>query len=224
MFTMFMAGLYSPYARAEDSAALLARCAPKVHVETLGAIVRTESNGDVFVVSDDGPRGMPWSQRKHLLRSFKPASAQEAAELARHLIAKGHLVGMGLTQVNSQHLPTLGVSIEQLFDACTNLTVGGQMLSRLYQQALGRFKDEQAALRAAISAYNTGNFRDGLLNGYVVKVVANARNGVPVLKTATVPAEKKRSQKSRSQAVTQAPRRIVLPSYGGVQEPLIAGG
>lgn len=201
----------------------MTECAPKVHSETLGAIVKTESNGHVYAVSDDGPRGMPWSQRKHMLRSFRLGSAQEAAELARTLIAQGHLVGMGLTQVSSQHLPKLGVSIEQLFDPCTNLMLGGKILSLLYEQALHRFKGEQAALRAAISAFNTGNFHDGFRNGYVAKVVANARAGIPEMRTAAGAAGKSRNRKPRSQPEAPAARQIVLPMYGGVQEPLIAG-
>lgn len=208
---------------AKAPAELLAECAPKVHSDTLGAIVRTESNGHVYAVSDDGPRGMPWSQRKHMLRSFRLSSAQEAADLARTLIAQGHLVGMGLTQVNSQHLPKLGVSIEQLFDPCTNLMVGGQILSLLYEQALRRFQGEQTALRAAISAFNTGNFYDGLRNGYVAKVVANAREGIPTMRTAAGTASKSRNRKARAQPEAPAPRQIILPTYGGVQEPLIAG-
>jgi type IV secretion system protein VirB1 len=202
---------------------LLVECSPKVHSETLGAIVRTESNGHVYAVSDDGPRDLPWAQRKYMLRSFRLGTAQEAAELARSLISQGHLVGMGLTQVNSQHLPKLGVSIEQLFDPCTNLMVGGQILSLLYEQALRRFKDEQTALRAAISAFNTGNFYDGLRNGYVAKVVANARDGIPALRTAAGTAGKNRNRTPRAQPKAPAPRQIILPTYGGVQEPLIAG-
>lgn len=201
----------------------MSECAPKVHSATLGAIVKTESNGHVYVLSDDGPRGMPWSQRKHMLRSFRLGSAQEAAELARSLIAQGHLVGMGLTQVSSQHLPKLGVSIEQLFDPCTNLQLGGQILSLLYEQALRKFKGEQTALRAAISAFNTGNFHDGLRNGYVAKVVANARAGIPEMRTAAGVAGKSRNRKARAQPEAPAPRQIILPTYGGVQEPLIAG-
>jgi type IV secretion system protein VirB1 len=157
-----------------------------------------------------------------MLRSFRPGSAQEAAELARGLIAEGHLVGMGLTQISSQHLPKLGVSIEQLFDPCTNLMVGGQLLSHLYEQASSRFKGEQTALRAAISAFNSGNFYDGVRNGYVAKVVANARVGIPTMKTAGAPLGRRRTQKIR-QSTTPAPRKIILPSYGGVQETLVAG-
>lgn len=172
-----------------DTAALIERCAPKVDVDTLGALVRTESSGHVFVLSDDGPTRLPWRQRKQMIRSIFPSSAQEAADVARKLINDGHLVGIGLTQINSQNLGGLGVTVEQLLDPCTNLAVGARLLRSLYQQALrsGRFPTADRALGAAISAYNTGNFNDGFSNGYVSKVLANMVVGVPRLRADPAP-------------------------------------
>lgn len=176
-------------AAAPDTAELIAKCAPKVDVDTLGAIVRAESSGHVFVLSDDGPAGLPWRQRKHLVRSIFPGSAQEAAETARKLIDAGHLVGIGLTQINSQNLRGLGVTVEELFDPCTNLAVGARLLRSFYQQALrsGRYANVDQALGAAVSAYNTGNFSDGFANGYVSKVLANMAAGVPRLRADPAP-------------------------------------
>lgn len=172
-----------------DTAELIGRCAPKVDVETLGAIVRTESSGHVFVLSDDGPARLPWKQRKHMIRSIYPGSALEAADIARKLISDGHLVGIGLTQINSQNLSGLGVSVEQLLDPCTNLSVGARLLRSLYQQALrsGRYRTPDQALGAAVSAYNTGSFSDGFANGYVNKVLANMAAGVPRLNAMPAP-------------------------------------
>lgn len=225
-------GVWASDSHAADTSAFLARCAPKVHAETLGAIVRTESSGHMFVLSDDGPRALPWSKRKHMVRSFRPGSLQEAANLARDLIAQGHLVGIGLTQVSSQHLPRLGVSLEQLLDPCTNLAVGGQILQVLYNQALREFRDEQTALRAAISAFNTGNFDSGIKNGYVARVIANARSGVPELRAPS--ASSTRKEEVRKSAGLQYPakrrpaveprREVILPAYEGVQRSLLAGG
>ncbi|NTB05929.1 lytic transglycosylase domain-containing protein [Agrobacterium tumefaciens] len=216
---------------AADSGSFLARCAPKVHAETLGAIVRTESSGHMFVLSDDGPRTLPWSQRRHMLRSFRPDSLQEAADLARELIARGHLVGIGLTQVSSQHLPRLGVSLEQLFDPCTNLAVGGQILQVLYNQALREFPDEQTALRAAISAFNTGNFEGGIKNGYVARVIANARAGVPELRAPTASTGRQEARRAtglqqprKQRPAVEQKREVILPAYEGIQRPLLAGG
>jgi type IV secretion system protein VirB1 len=191
---------------AESMETLIARCAPGVDVETLGAIVRAESSGHVFVLSDDGPRHLPWSRRKHMLRSIYPATAEEAASEARRLIAAGHLVGIGLTQISSQHLPGLPVTIEQLLDPCTNLATGAGMLRTLYQKAraTARYADPQHALGAAISAYNTGNFSDGFTNGYVHKVLANMKAGMPKLSSRALPTRGMRHTAAPAQLVASA--------------------
>jgi type IV secretion system protein VirB1 len=143
----------------------------------------------MFVLSDDGPAGLPWQQRKHMIRSIFPGSAEEAADVARKLIVAGHLVGIGLTQINSQNLRGLGVTIDQLLDPCTNLAVGARLLRSLYQQALRskRYATRDQALGAAVSAYNTGSFSDGFSNGYVRKVLANMAAGIPRLRAEPAP-------------------------------------
>lgn len=124
-----------------------------------------------------------------MVRSIFPGSAAEAAGIARRLISDGHMVGIGLTQINSQNLSGLGVTVEQLLDPCTNLSVGARLLRSLYQQALrsGRYRTSDQALGAAVSAYNTGNFSDGLANGYVSKVLANMAMGIPKLNAMPAP-------------------------------------
>lgn len=176
-------------AAAPNSAELIARCAPMVDAETLGAIVQAESSGHVFVLSDDGPARLPWHQRKSMIRSIYPGSAREAADIAHQLIGDGHLVGIGLTQINSQNLSGLGVTVEQLLDPCTNLAVGARLLRSLYQKALrmGKYPTPDQALGAAVSAYNTGNFTDGISNGYVSKVLTNMAKGLPQLWASAAP-------------------------------------
>src|ERR1700730_16398043 len=93
--------LVSGSTHAEDLAAMMQRCAPNVHPTTLGAIVKTESSGRMYVLLDNGPANLPFSVRKTMLRTIYPESAAEAATVARDLIARGHLVDMGLTQLNN---------------------------------------------------------------------------------------------------------------------------
>ena len=173
-------------AHGQDLSSLMAQCAPGVHPTTLSAIVRTESSGHMYVLADSGPRNLPWSIRKSMVRTFYPSTPQEAAEIAKSLIDSGHLVDIGLTQVSSQNLPRLGLSIEQLLDPCVNLRAGGQILTDFYLNARKQYKDQQSALLAAISAYNTGNFESGFSNGYVQRVVTNAGATVPELKTTSL--------------------------------------
>jgi type IV secretion system protein VirB1 len=74
---------------------------------------------------------------------------------------------MGLMQVNSSHLADYRLQIAQLFEPCTNLSVGADILTRSYKRAAVRFGDGQRALMAALSQYNTGDFEAGFRNGYV---------------------------------------------------------
>ena len=174
--------LASEAAMASDLEALMQRCAPEIHPTTLGAIVRTESYGKAFVISDDGPANQPWSVRKTMLRSFNPATAQDAVALVEKLTGEGHIVGIGLTQINSRNLVRLGLSVTSALEPCTNLRYGAKILLDSYQSAFKKYQNKDQALVAAISAYNTGDFENGVSNGYVQKVVNATQYQVPELK------------------------------------------
>ena len=72
-------------------------------------------------------------------------------------------------QVNSRNLRALGISILQAFDPCTNISAGATILSADYANASRLRGPGQAALQAALSAYNTGDFYRGFENGYVAR-------------------------------------------------------
>lgn len=72
-------------------------------------------------------------------------------------------------QINSQNLKGLGLTVEQVLEPCHNLAAGSRILSRGYAGAVKRYGHGQDALRAALSAYNTGNYERGFHNGYVAK-------------------------------------------------------
>ena len=96
--------------------------------------------------------------------------------MAYAAIEAGHSVDLGYMQVNSRNLPALGVSVEEMLsDGCKNIAAGAQILTAFYASALPKFGSEQAALRGALSAYNTGNFNQGFLNGYVARYGAAGR-------------------------------------------------
>lgn len=160
---------------------LLARCAPTVAESTMASIVKVESSGNVFAVADAGPVKLPWSVRKTMVRSYFPSSKQEAVDLVRSLMNKGHTVSLGLSQVNDRNLKRLGLSVDQVFDPCTNLSAGAQILTDFYQRASKQFGPGERALQAAISAYNSGDWERGVSNGYVTQVY-KAAGIVPALK------------------------------------------
>jgi type IV secretion system protein VirB1 len=153
-----------------EFSALMARCAPTVHPETMAAVVSAESRGHEFAIADAGPVALPWSQRKAMVRSIYPGSVDEAVATARALIANGHTVSLGIAQVNDRSLAKLNVALRDVFDPCTNVRIGGQILTDFYKRAVEKFGPGKTALNAALSAYNSGDWMRGAKDGYVNRV------------------------------------------------------
>lgn len=144
-----------------DLAALYAQCGPNVAPQTLAAIVRVESGGDPWRIGINGDYVLP----------RQPANQAEAIKVANRLIGMGYNIDMGLMQVNVKNLASLNLSVDAVFDPCTNVKAGAQILQSFYQKAVKDIGQGQQSLRRAISAYNTGNFSKGFANGYVAKVM-----------------------------------------------------
>lgn len=68
----------------------------------------------------------------------------------------------------------LGVTVDDMFNPCSNLNAAGVILKGNYQSAIKDASSEEAALYAAISAYNTGSPTKGFHNGYVNSVISNS--------------------------------------------------
>lgn len=145
-------------------------CAPAVAPETLLSVARAESHLDPLVI---GVNGRP----RQVLHPSSPAAA---GRLARSLLAQGRNLDLGMTQINVRNLRRLGLSVEEAFDPCRNLAGGAAVLVDNYLAAR-RSTEPQAALRAALSTYNTGDPSRGLRNGYVAAVQRAATQLVPAL-------------------------------------------
>lgn len=150
--------------------ALIAVCAPNVHPTTVQAIIKVESGGNPLALNINKRNGVAYPLNP------KIKSTVEAVRAAKGAISAGHTVDMGYMQVNSANLKRLGYTVEEMFDPCKNIKAGAQVLSEAYALALPIYGNEQAALRAALSVYNTGNFRRGFANGYVQKYVYGVHN------------------------------------------------
>jgi type IV secretion system protein VirB1 len=151
---------------------LAGQCAPAVAPETLVSIVSVESGFDPLAIGVNGSR----PQRLH------PHSAPEAVETAARLIAGGADIDLGLAQLNSRNLAPLGLSIADAFDPCRNLAASASILKAGYARANPQPGAEQAALRASLSLYNTGDEKRGILNGYVQRVETAAGRLIPRIK------------------------------------------
>jgi len=77
---------------------------------------------------------------------------------------------MGVMQINVKNLGMLNLSVDEVFEPCTNIKAGAQILQNFYLKSAKDIGQGQASLKRAISAYNTGNFHNGFANGYVAKV------------------------------------------------------
>jgi type IV secretion system protein VirB1 len=142
--------------------ALASQCAPGVAPQTVLAIIQTESSGEPFALNVNGGR-----QPAH------QSNAVDAAATARRYVAAGFSVDLGLGQINSRNMRWLGLTWETVFDPCTNVAALARVLTTNYN-AVKAGRDPQAALRVALSMYNTGSQTRGFRNGYVAKVVGNA--------------------------------------------------
>ena len=142
-------------------AALMAHCAPNVAPSTMTAIVRVESGGDSLAIGDNTTR-----------RSYFPHDRASAEALARRLLGAGHLLDVGIAQIDSMNFAGFGLSLHDVLDPCINLSVGARILSDDYAFAARRFGDGQVALHHAIGMYNTGRLNGGAR--YIARVLAAA--------------------------------------------------
>jgi type IV secretion system protein VirB1 len=92
-------------------------------------------------------------------------------QTATRLERDGFNYSVGLVQVNKKNFAKYGLTLTTAFDPCRNVKAGAGILKNCFFGARSSTKDEQAALRAALSCYYSGNFSTGFRDGYVQKVV-----------------------------------------------------
>ena len=147
---------------------LLMMCAPAVDPVTMAAIVKQESGGHPWVINNNSTKKSSF---------FK--SMAEAIAAARTAIENGQSVDMGLAQINSKNLKSLGLSIEQVFDPCTNIAAGAKILEYGFK--------ETGSLPGALSMYNTGKANSKIGNQYAQKVYSQAGVVVPAIPDGQIP-------------------------------------
>ncbi|WP_417276818.1 lytic transglycosylase domain-containing protein [Castellaniella sp.] len=155
-----------------ELAALALTCAPNIHPVTINALIRHESGVQPYAIGVN---------RKGKALAQQPSTLDEAQGAVRDLIDQGIDFDAGLAQINVRNWAWLGLDATTVFDPCRNLAAAQTVLSACYARALHTHQDQQRALRAALSCYNTGNFSRGFANGYVGKVLAQAGIKVPAL-------------------------------------------
>ena len=144
-----------------DLLTLIAACAPLVAPTTMKAIVLEESRGHPYAIHD-GATGKP----------IFPETKEQAVTIARQLIAGGSRLDAGLAQINSENWSWLGLDVERVFDPCSNLAAGEQVL-------LSAYTSGPHTVDAALSRYNTGHATRGIQNGYVGRVKSRLNGPQP---------------------------------------------
>jgi len=160
-----------------DFGQLALRCGPAVAPSTLASVARTESAFEALAINDNtsGTSGVP-------------ATRDIAIQLASKLLEAGHSVDVGIMQINSGNFQKLGLTLEAAFDPCKSITAAATVLTGNFSGGGDSHEGQQAALRVAISKYNTGDAQRGFDNGYVHKVELAARHIVPALDVGGPPA------------------------------------
>jgi len=165
-----------------------------VDPSTTQAIIQVESGGNPFSIGDNTTR-----------KSYSPRTKEEAIDLASNLLANGHSIDMGLMQVNSCHIRSMRLCLDDLFDPCKNISVGTRILADCYRR-FDNQPDKTIVLFKALSAYNTGSAWKG--PGYINKILkaANAPYRVAVL-NANSSTGNETSQVEKGRAARQNPNR-----------------
>jgi len=148
-------------------------CAPDIPFVTLRAIARAESAFHPYALSLDHPGR---TAREHgfkeggIFLARQPTTLAEARAWTHWLLKHGQTVSIGLVQVSTQRAADLRVSVDELFEPCTNIRAGARLLTTEYQRAAAVRGEGQEALRQALSEYNSGSPTLGLDNGYISSV------------------------------------------------------
>lgn len=146
------------------------KCANNVAIDTLIALVKTESSFNEFAIGVVGSRVK------------QPKSQTEALKTVDKLIREGKNFSIGLAQINKSNFKKFNVTPKDLFDPCTNLTIAQMILRDCYKRAKGT---DQERLSKALSCYYSGNEITGIKHGYVNKVLASSDSSehIPSIKS-----------------------------------------
>lgn len=144
---------FTPYLSCSD---------PYAHRSIMSAIVKVESGGNPWALNVNN-RGI------RLLA--QPKTKEEAISWINWFDNHGYNIDIGIAQVNIKNIKKMNMNATDFLDPCLNLKVASQILLANYKSSSKQANNSDDAIKLAISAYNTGNFRNGFSNGYVQKVI-----------------------------------------------------
>ena len=157
---------------------LFKSCAPYAALNTMLAVATTESDFHPYAISVNSPQKIAsrlgfTNQAIELQR--QPNSKLEAVLWMRWLLQHRISVSVGLLQVSTDNAARFHLTPERLFDPCTNIAVGANLLAEAYAAQRQRAPNDPDAFLHALSIYNSGTANFGFYNGYVDRILRNAR-------------------------------------------------
>jgi type IV secretion system protein VirB1 len=161
-----------------DVARLRSTCLPAAPLSTLRGVIEAESSGNPNAMQIDFPKALlkRWNLPEGTLRlKRQPTDQREALDWLGYFQSYNIFVDLGLMQVSTAEAKRRGISPESLLQPCTNLRVGWQILEEDYRIEKKTFGPGQEALQHAISLYSTGDSQQGIVNGYLGRVLAAVR-------------------------------------------------
>jgi len=142
------------------------QCTQDVHPSTIMRIMTVETRKNPYMI---GFRIV--KDKKDYYIPNQPKNLYQAKYMATWLYNNGYAFDAGIAQINSTNFARFGVKPQDMFDPCININIAGKILKEFYLRAKQTIKDEQLALQAAISGYNSGKFHSTLGRQYVAKVM-----------------------------------------------------
>ena len=157
---------------------LFKSCAPYAALNTMLAVAATESDLHPYAISVNSPQKIASRLRltnQAIELQRQPNSKLEAVLWMHWLLQHRISVSVGLLQVNTDNAARFRLNPERLFDPCTNIAVAANLLAEACAAQKQAAPNNPDALLRALSVYNSGTADFGFYNGYVDRILKNAR-------------------------------------------------
>lgn len=169
---------------ATDFNTLALRCAPSVSVDTLKALVKSQSNFNPYhleVLHGDSGKNEPAPTTRAESTSFI-----EAMQSMAILTEAGQDFRIGLTGINQKLTTKYGVKPEQLLDGCTNLAVASVILGQCFSQTQ-KTQSNTSRVTQALACFALENGQTGYALSYAQQLTGELPFSVPSFKKPSEP-------------------------------------
>ncbi|AHJ75582.1 lytic transglycosylase domain-containing protein [Kosakonia sacchari] len=128
------------------------QCAASIHPSTAYDIASVESGFNPYAIAEILPQKERAPGSPGVI-SHQPTSREAAINITKRIAANGRRYSVGLMQITSTNFRHYGVTAEELFNPCVNLSVFERILTDCYRRG--------GSLKRALSCYYSGNFKSG---------------------------------------------------------------